>query len=274
MSAVLESLAERQVELFSVAKSKHGYRIPAYTRNYAMISKRGGVNYQDSEAVFQEVDEQRMAARFIVSTETPDRSGDVVISKGCIPTLDNYRRNPVVFFGHHEFHQYQLPIASSTSPDGEFSFTPEDRQITSWAYFHGKTPESTQVFHLVAIKALNTASLGFNPLEAERMPRRKGGDYYERGASGKKPYRGMPGWLFRVYDVIEWSIVGIPDNSEAIATGLSKGYINGDPVSPALRKCLQPYAAKMRGSVRSGYDPGCLILKPEKPKNILTLKGV
>ena len=63
-----------------------------------------------------DVDTGAMSASAVISTGTPDRSGDVMIASGC--RLDNYRFNPVVFWEHQL--DFRLPIAKSEDPAGNW----------------------------------------------------------------------------------------------------------------------------------------------------------
>jgi len=262
MSSLIQSIIDRQNRLVSVTKSEHGFAVPPFSRNYAIVTKRGGLAYNDSESGVSDVNQCKMAAKFIISTTTPDRSGDIVIPAGCMPTLDRYKKNSLVCFGHQQVASVVFPIGSATSPQGEFSLEINETNIQSWCYFHGLTPESNIIFHLVANKQLNGASIGFNPIEAQRLPSRKDASYYEMdGGPNNRAVNSVPGWLFKLWELLEWSICSLQDNSEAIAIGISKGIINGDRVSPTLAKCLKPYAASMSGAVRSGYDGKGIVLK-------------
>src|SRR5262245_28511365 len=62
------------------------------------------------------LDESAMSATFVISTMRPDRVGDVVVPEGIV--LENYRRNPVVLFGHQSA---SLPIGKSEDPDGNLT---------------------------------------------------------------------------------------------------------------------------------------------------------
>src|SRR5262245_41175781 len=54
------------------------------------------------------VDESRATASFVISSMTQDKDGDILLCTGC--QLDNYRRNPAVFFNHQ---QEPLPIGTA-----------------------------------------------------------------------------------------------------------------------------------------------------------------
>jgi hypothetical protein len=252
MNAILQSVLSRQQQFHTASKSLVGYDIPS-NRGYAVPITKDKLGYSTAGSLLMdgEVDEKRMSAKFVVSTVEQDRQGDIVPPESCIKHLANYRRNPVVFFGHE---MIPFPIATCESPDGQFCFWPEpdNGRIVSQAWFHGKTSESTQIFGLVAVKALRMASLGFAPIAAQRISRRKA-----EPRLGQRPSISPQGYMFDEIDVVEWSVVGVPANSgaEVIAVGLSKGLLFGDKISEVMRKALAPLASPRSGAVRGNYNP-------------------
>ena len=117
--------------------------------------------YDDPAAKLIETDTKKMSARFLVSSISKDRMGDVVIPQGCRGTLPHYQKNPRVFFGHKS---YGFSIGSARTPDGMLALDiADDLGIYSTCYFHGQTRESEEAFHLVDNKELEAASIGFMP---------------------------------------------------------------------------------------------------------------
>lgn len=199
---------------------------------------------KDAQAVYHDpaarvvpgsVDESAMMATFVVSTMATDRTGDIVVPQGCLKTLDNYRANPRIFWNHQQ--EPGLPIASCRNLDGSLGLTiiPNDR-IVGVAKFHGKTLMSEQVFALVAAGELEAASIGFMPLIAEKMT--------ARSRPSLPGYDGWPseGYYITEFDFLEFSVVGVGMNQEAVASRMAKG-ICGKPLAPAIRQELEPYAA-------------------------------
>jgi hypothetical protein len=153
-----------------------------------------------SESSIADVDEQTMSATFIITTGSADRDGDVVVPSGC--HYENYARNPVVFFDHQE--EVSIPIGVSEDPGGRCTIQVNDDHVRGTVYFHGETPESNLIFRLVSRKNLHgiwqpqlrTCSIGFMPLEGY-------------------PREGERGYVFPEWDLLEWSIVGLPSNPQA-----------------------------------------------------------
>lgn len=190
------------------------------------------------------IDTARMTARFVITTSSRDRHGDIVIPRGCVNHLKNYSRNPRVFFGHKT---EELPIASARDPEGNLTLEIFDDKIYSTAYFHGETRESEIVFRLIARKELQASSIGFLPIRASIIMDDESEDMVDL-ETGEEilDFRGnnshsVPALRFLEWDMIEWSVVPIPANQEALAAHLSRGHVEGEKLSPAIRKALSHY---------------------------------
>lgn len=202
------------------------------------------------------VNQSKMSADFVITTYDPDRYGDVVLPKGCVSLLKNYRRNPRVFFAHKST---ELPIGSCRIPGtNDLALKFFDDKILGTVYFHGETPESEVVFRLVARKEIQAASIGFLPVKAavfepEKTPNRpetddKGDDLiYFREDPYFRPLR------FLDWELLEWSVVSLPANAECLAEHLSRGHVEGEKIPASLKKALEPYASKKK--VQLGYVP-------------------
>lgn len=190
------------------------------------------------------IDSSKMTARFVITTSARDRHGDIVIPRGCVNHLKNYSRNPRVFFGHKT---EELPIASARDCDGNLTLEIFDDKIYSTAYFHGETRESEIVFRLIARKELQASSIGFLPIRASIVLEDESDDLVDL-ETGEEilDFRGnkssnVPALRFLEWDMIEWSVVPIPANQEALAAHLSRGHVDGEKISPAIRKALSCY---------------------------------
>lgn len=187
------------------------------------------------------IDTSKMSAEFIVSTVVRDRHGDIVEPSGCLPHLKNYARNPRIFFAHRT---EDLPIASARDPQGNLclSVDKESGVIRSTAWFHGETPESELIFRLIARKELQAASIGFLPVKAAVL---EGEHLQDKTEAGDMvlDFRntGNPIMHFLEWDMIEWSVVPIPANQEALAAHLGRGHIEGERITPAVRRALSAW---------------------------------
>lgn len=181
------------------------------------------------------IDEGRMSATFTISTPTPDRSEDVMNPRGCL--LNNYAKNPVVYFDHG--FNLSLPIAKSEDENGELTVSIHDGHVEATGYFSQKLKESQQIFDLVVEKILRTSSVRFTPVK------------YNLRASSERGGYDMAEW-----ELLEWSVVGIPDNPEAVRKIIDGGKLAGDAIAEPILKSLLPYAASVP-VLGKGWTPIC-----------------
>lgn len=195
-----------------------------------------------------DVDDGAKAVGFTVSTAQEDRDGDVLHPRGVI--LDNYARNPVVFFGHQE---WEIPIGVSRDPAGNLAVRPEAERIWAKCYFDVADPDADFIYGKVRRGVLSAASVSFVPVEAYRRDRSK---------ALPRDQQGQAGWEFVRYDLTEWSVVGVPANAGAIRDALDR---EESFISPRLAKGLGAYAARPRGKGFAGWLPqGGTGMRPTK----------
>jgi HK97 family phage prohead protease len=130
-----------------------------------------------------------------VSTEAVDRMGDIIRTKGW--ELDNFRKTGApVLWGHN----HHLP------PIGK-AVEIEAQRKGLWAVtrFHEKTAQSRELAVLARERIIPSWSVGFNPLEAPE-PRTVEGE--------------MKGFIFKRQELLEYSLVSIPANQEAVSKAL------------------------------------------------------
>ena len=125
---------------------------------------------------------------FTISTAGVDRDKDVIEVAGW--NLDNYKKNPVVLFGHD---YRSLPVGKSVSIktskkglDSEVEFASADTY-----------PFAETVRKMVAGGFLSAASVGFRPIKYAYNEDRRGVDIQES-------------------ELLEWSIVPVPANPECL----------------------------------------------------------
>ncbi len=144
-------------------------------------------------------------ASITITTPAEDRMGDVVVPEG--GDFTDYERNPVVLFGHDH---YALPIgrtvALKTVPGAGI------RADFTWLT---NDPIADRVRNAFEQNVLNAASIGFLPVEWEPY--------------GKNSYR------FTKWQLLEWSIVPVPANPEAVRTLKQFGL---DAPVPVIRAAL------------------------------------
>ena len=139
---------------------------------------------------------------FVMSTSVIDRVGDTIAVDGW--ELDNYLKNPVILFAHDS---HDLPIGKAVrvwKDEGSLrclvKFTDKDE------YERGYT-----VGQLVRRGYLNAGSVGFRPKEWEVAE--------DRDESG--------GWFppvdFKTQELLEYSVVPVPANPEALVAAKAAG---------------------------------------------------
>ena len=124
--------------------------------------------------------------KFVISTADLDRTGDRIEPRGW--QLDDYRRNPVVLFGH----RHDVPAIAKAS-----YIAVEGPQLVATATFppEGLHPLADTVHGLLREGFLTSASVGFQPIQGS--PNRDGGT----------------DWSAQI--LREWSIVNVPALGQA-----------------------------------------------------------
>ena len=128
---------------------------------------------------------------FTISSATPDRFGDSVSVEGW--KLDNYKRNPVVLWGHDGT---MLPVGRATRVWVQGGKLKATAQLAPASV----SPYAERVRGMIAGGYLNATSVGFAPSK-----------FRFRGDK-KRPY----GIDFLEQELLEFSIVSIPANPDAL----------------------------------------------------------
>lgn len=168
------------------------------------------------------------SATAIISTPTPDRSNDIVHPEGC--DLENYRRNPVVFYDHG-FSGVHFPVGISETPDGQCTVVVTDKNIEAKTFFDREIEESRQIFKLIQARFIRTTSIGFEPIEVQL---RKG---FQVDQFGNGPLE-----VF-LWELLEYSWTNLPCNPEATRKLLDLRKIDDEPLTGLILKSLEPFAA-------------------------------
>ena len=131
-----------------------------------------------------------------VSTETIDRVGDVVRTKGW--NLDNYKKTgaPVLFS-----HDYgQPPIGKAVEMEIQ------RKGLWSVTRFHEKTQMSRDLAMLARDGDMKSWSVGFNPIEPPEMRKDEKGNFL--------------GYIFNKQELLEYSLVAVPANPDAVSKAI------------------------------------------------------
>lgn len=143
--------------------------------------------------------EEERSIVHVISVEVSDRYGDIVRADGM--DKSHYEKNPVVLYGHDHS---GFPVGKSlwqketTLPNGA-------KAVIAKTQF-ADTEEGNTVFKLWKDGFLNAASIGFIPKELEPM---------------KKDNR-FVGYDIKKWELLEYSIVPIPANQEALRLALDE----------------------------------------------------
>jgi len=141
--------------------------------------------------------ERERAFTAIASTETVDRDGDILLANGW--KLKNYRKNPVVLWGHDA---NNLPIAKAKdikAENGKLAFRPQFATAEM-------NPLAEQIFQMFKSGFLRAFSVRFDPIEWEDIEQSEG--------KQTNPFR-QPR-IYKSLELLEISAVNIPANPEAL----------------------------------------------------------
>lgn len=241
MTDIISMIADRQSSFESFVKGS-GDRLSVPSRfNYAHVIGKDILGYtdQDSTVVRDQIDQRKMAVPCKITTLSMDRDGDVVVPDGCRSTLSQYEINPQILLAHGGAGPFPVGKARENRESPlRVEIFPE--YVLSWCYFNCRTKQSEETFHLVINDDINMASIGFAPVDAERL----------RPSKAHHNGPGTPqGWLFRTWTLLEWSWVIVPSNpfAEAVRRYISRGYITGGgQISDTMKSALAPYAEKAK----------------------------
>lgn len=159
------------------------------------------------------MDMEQKVLRVVISTEHRDRHGDIVRASGAI--LSNYQLGPV-FWGHES---WDFPIAKSIRVrkvlSGAEMERVGERHIWADAHFAGLEyghAKSQLAFDLAVGQFVNKSSIGASFHERKDLP-----DDTPDGPSPASPgiRSYYPGYEITRWELLEWSLVGIPANPQA-----------------------------------------------------------
>ena len=133
--------------------------------------------------------------RFVASTETPDRAGDIINKNGWV--LDNFQKNPVFLWAHNS---QEPPVGVSINE------TVTERGLEMDIYFTDVTEKARDIFKLYETGVLKAVSVGFRPLEIKQLTDA------EKLELGLGPF----GAFFDKAELLELSGVSVPCNPDAL----------------------------------------------------------
>jgi HK97 family phage prohead protease len=134
---------------------------------------------------------------FILSDETPDRYGDVIMADGW--ALDNFKKNPIALFGHSS----SFPIGTWKGLHVKDGGLRGNLQLAP----AGTSERIDEIRKLVEAGILRAVSVGFVPIEKKTID--------ERADGMNGPFK------YLKQELVETSLVSIPANPNALAVAKS-----------------------------------------------------
>ena len=196
------------------------------TRQIDLEPLRYDLGYAITRGAADDAPEWDGRTKFVISTDAPDRYDDIV--DVATMKFENYRKNPVIPWGHH----YDEPPVGKCVEIGVVENRIEG--VAEW----DQAPENTRgvlVASMFRRKMLSAVSIGFRP-----------GRYVARSQLPKDDRRFKDGGYGVVYydsDMMEFSPVVIPANTEALAKGLPACKLTAADVEVEVRRVLRALLA-------------------------------
>jgi len=171
----------------------------------------------------QSVNDEDGTCECIISTEEPDRVGDVVVSAG-IDTSE-FKKIPSVYVNHN---YAALPVAVCES------MVHKNKEIVAKIKFVTAIPAVKNIFELVKAGALRGISVGF---EAQEMLQKgtKEFDTYVKDMMMDSAILSKVRRIFKTWKLYEFSVCSVPANSNCYIKSLVDAK---QEVSPDLAKIL------------------------------------
>jgi HK97 family phage prohead protease len=194
-------------------------------REQRFSEERGhGIELMKRVAATIKADQAARTLEIVISTAAVDREGDTIAVDGW--RIDNYLKNPVVLWGHD---RWSPPIARSTS------VRIEQDKLIALAEFPaaGVYPFADTIFTMATAGFINASSVGFRPIKwawVEDVGRPYGIDFIEQ-------------------ELLEWSLVTVPANPEALvqAAKAAKGGLLPELLGEAHSSASRQGAPEQRG---------------------------
>jgi len=160
---------------------------------------------------FEKANKEAGVIPWVFSDESVDRMGDIVRQRGL--GLKNFRKNPVILFGHNDRGEpigkaeniRKVEVKGSPATVADIKFAVEESE------------DAARKFRLAAGGFIKAGSIGFKPFET-KVPK----DDDERQSMGL----GRFGVVFEKSELLEFSLVTVPANANALQQGIKAGDID------------------------------------------------
>jgi len=168
-----------------------------------------------------------------ISSETVDRDTDSIAVDGW--DLEQYRKNPVVLFGHHYWNNEAPVVGRSLT---EFVHKGKLKSLLEFTP-QGIVPLADTLYGLYSEGFMNAASVGFIPKEWK---------YPEDDE--KRPW----GVDFLAQELLEYSLVPVPSNPDALVEARSKG-IETEPLKVWAEQVLDAWGKNKQSNLWIAKTP-------------------
>lgn len=146
--------------------------------------------------------------QYTMSDETVDRYGDIVVANGC--DMANYKKNAVIM----TFHDYkQFPVGCCL----KVWVDKEEKKVKGWVLIVDDQVDPTGIsdtaFRFASSGYMKAGSIGFMPKKTYRP------------TPEEKEKLGMGEWglMFKEWELMEFSLCGVPANPNAVQESVARG---------------------------------------------------
>lgn len=160
----------------------------------------------------KEIDVDDRTVTHLITTNDRDRYGDIIEPKGA--ELEMFIKNNVVLSGHS---YGELPIATNVW------LKIVKNGILAKTRFHNKTQMAIDTFELVKEGVLKAWSIGFIPKVWETFEE-----------------EGIRGYLYKIWELLEYSLVSVPANPYALNLAYDKGMLIDPLWEKIIERCGVP----------------------------------
>ena len=149
-------------------------------------------------------DDEERSSTDLISTSDVDRDNEILLPKGA--DLSHYKKNPQVLFGH----DYRSP------PIGRAAWVKRDSasQGLLAKTIYAATEFAEEIWSLVKGGFLPARSVGFIPIEGHEPDEKE---------IDKHPERTGARYVYDKWELLEYSVVPVPSNRQALQVALGKG---------------------------------------------------
>jgi len=195
-----------------------------------------------NEIQIKKVDDETNKYNFIVSSESIDRDGDILRVSGW--DLKQYKKNPVVLFGHGHTGDLGLPIGRATKVWKDTSVEPKKLMMEMEFVPKEIYPFAGLIRDMVDKGFIKTGSVRFLPKEIKDIDPKDIPD----------GYTGLKGREYTKQEMIEYSVVTLPANPDCERLALKSKEIadaNSKEIKEWLSKGMDEVIEEKQGRVLS-----------------------